>query len=460
MQNAAIYILSFVFVLGVLIFVHELGHFLAAKFFGIRVETFSLGFGKRLIGFRRGDTDYRISLLPIGGYVKMAGEYPTDESVGAPDELLSKPRWQRLIVGAAGATMNLIMAALILAAIFMLNNREPMYLGQPIVVGSMTEPSAAAQAGIQIGDRIIQIGKKPNPTWQDLEDLSLTHVNEPLAITLKRDQQEIHLNVRPSAVPIADTGEQIGDLGIRPSIPVQVRSLVPGYPGFQAGLQEGDLIIQMEDRKITKFEDFEFLNNTIHKSVGKPLRFVIQRGGKTFLKEITPIMDNKLGYGRIGFSPSVPSIKLNLGPIHALKKSVRENYRKTTLTFFVLGQLVTGKMSPKTLVGPIGIFKVTGEAAKTSSTDLFQWMAFISLQLGIFNLLPIPVLDGGMIFMLLVESALRRDISRAAKERIIQVGAIFLMLLMGYVIYNDALRLTPWGKPGGSGSTQSNPESK
>lgn len=460
LQNVAISILSFVFVLGVLIFVHELGHFLAAKFFGIRVETFSLGFGKRLVGFRRGDTDYRVSLLPVGGYVKMAGEYPTDESVGAPDELLSKPRWQRLIVGAAGATMNLIMAVLILAGIFMLNNREPLYLSQPVVVGSMTDHSAATAAGIQIGDRVVEIGKKANPTWQDVEDLSLTPAKDPVAMTVKRHQEEIHLSVTPQRVPIPDTGEQISDFGIRPAIPVQVRNLVAGFPGLKAGLQEGDLIIQMEDRPITKFEDFEFLNDTIHKSVGKPLRFVIQRGDKTFIKDITPIMDDKLGYGRIGFSPSVPSVKMNLGPIDAARKSIQENYRKTVLTFFVLGQLVTGKTSPKTLVGPIGIFKVTGEAAKASSTELFQWMAFISLQLGIFNLLPIPVLDGGMIFMLLIESALRRDINRTAKERIIYVGALFLMVLMGYVIYNDVLRSTPWGKPSESGSTQTNPATK
>ena len=470
MQNAAIYILSFVFVLGVLIFVHELGHFLAAKFFKVRVLTFSLGFGKRLWGFKWGDTDCRISLLPVGGYVKMAGEYfteeaevgrggtpraaegspsesiNTDSASGAPDEFLSKPRWQRLIIGAAGATMNLIVAVLILAAVLKVDNRDPVYLNQPVVVGALSDQSAAAAAGIEMGDHIIRLNEKTNPTWQDVDDLLLINQSNPVHAVVQRGRQELSLTITPKLISLPDTGEKIGDLGIQPSIPVQVRNLVPGFPAALAGIQDGDLILKIGDHPISKLDDFAYMNDTIHKSVGKPLTFLFKRGNETFTKVITPVMDAGLGYGRIGFQPDIPSVRINLGFASSVVKSAEENTKFAALTFQVLGQLVTGKTSPKTLVGPIGIFKVTGEAAKTGAADLFRWMSFISLQLGIFNLLPIPVLDGGMIFMILVEGLLRRDLSRITKERLIQVGFVFLMLLMAYVIYNDTMRLTPWGK--------------
>ncbi len=446
MYNAAVYVLSFVFVLGVLIFVHELGHFLVAKFFKVRILTFSLGFGKRLVGFERGGTDYRISILPVGGYVRMAGEYPTDETVGAPDEFLSKPRWQRLLVGVAGAAMNLLTAVLILAAVFKINYLEPTYLDQPIVVGSMTEKSVAAAAGIEAGDRILKLGDKENPKWHDLEILSITNQATPVAVSVERNGMRIDTTLNPRLVTFPETGERISDFGIQPSIPVQVRKLVAGFPAARSGVQEGDLIVKMGDHPIARTEDFIYLNDTIHKSVGKPLVFVLKRGDNTFTKEITPVLDPAHGYGRIGFTPDIPREKINLGLLGSIRKSMQENLRIGGLTFKVLGQLITGKTSPKTLVGPIGIFKETGEAAKASAADLFRWMSFISLQLGIFNLLPIPVLDGGMIFMLLIESAIRRDLGRVTKERFIQVGFVFLMLLMVYVIYNDAMRLTPWGK--------------
>ncbi|MDD5543391.1 MAG: RIP metalloprotease RseP [Acidobacteriia bacterium] len=446
MQNAAIYIFSFLFVLGVLIFVHELGHFLVAKFFKIRVLTFSLGFGRRIWGFKKGDTDYRVSILPVGGYVRMAGEYTTDETAGAPDEFMSKPRWQRLLVGGAGAAMNLIMAVLILAVVFKFVNREPQYLSEPVVAGVLPSDSPALADGIQVGDRIARWNNKANPTWRDIEFNAVTNQDAPVQVTVERNGKSLQLSIHPRVVTIPDSGEKISDFGIQPTIPVQVRNLVPGFPASKAGIQNGDLILKMEDHPIVKADDFAYLNDTIHKSVGKPLTFLIQRGTLTFTKVIVPVYDSALGFGRIGFQPDIPTLRVQLGPWGAFRKSCSENYRFAVLTVGVLKQLVTGKTSPKSLVGPIGIFKETGEAAKTSTSDLFRWMAFISLQLGILNLLPIPVLDGGMIFMLLIESALRRDLSRIAKERLIQVGALFLILLMGYVIFNDAIRFTPLGR--------------
>ncbi len=446
MQTAAIYIFSFVFVMGVLIFVHELGHFLVAKYFKVRVLTFSLGFGKRLWGFNWGGTDCCVRVLPVGGYVKMAGEYPMDDTVGAPDEFLSKPRWQRILVSTAGAVMNLIVAVIILAGVLKVDNRNPIYLSQPVVVGSLSNQSAAGAVGIRAGDRIVKLNDKNNPTWQDVEDLSVINQKNPVRVEVQRNHQRLSFTIDPKVMSLADTGEKISDLGIQPYIPVQVRGLAPGFPAAQAGIEDGDLIIKMGDHPIVGLDDFNYLNDTIHKSVGKPLTFVIQRGNQTFTQVITPVFDSALGFGRIGFRPDIPTVKTKLGLMAAVAKSTSQNYRYTTLTFRLLGQLIGGKASPKSLVSPVGIFRVTGEAAKTGAADLFRWMSFISLQLGIFNLLPIPVLDGGMIFMLLVESALRRDLKRVTKERLIQVGFVFLMLLMAYTIYNDTLRLTPWGK--------------
>src|SRR5262245_29647012 len=244
MSNVANPIIGAVIVLGVIIVLHELGHFLVAKFFKIRVETFSVGFGPRLFGFRYGDTDYRISAFPLGGYVKMSGENPTDTLTGDPHEFLSKPKWQRFLVAAAGPAMNVILAVALLAGLYMYGREVPAYWLAPAVVGVVESDSPAADAGVRPGDRVAKLDGKVDPNWQDVENRIVTNPNTAMPLTLDRNGQMIETTLTPARV--VENGPagpaDIGNAGFCPLIPVVIKTVWPDYPGEAAGLHVGDEI--------------------------------------------------------------------------------------------------------------------------------------------------------------------------------------------------------------------------
>lgn len=424
-------------VLGVIVFIHEFGHFVAAKSFGIRVDVFSLGFGKRLFGFRYGVTDYRISALPLGGYVRMAGENPGDELTGNPDEFLSKPRWQRFIVAIAGPAMNVLLAIGLLVMVYMVQFPRNSYLDQAAVVATVDANSPAATAGIQPGDRILRIDGVSNPTWEQVGMRAAVSAGHAIEVDVLRQGKIVETHLTP---PSPDSqGDQI--LGLVPRQEVVIEAIDPGSAAAKAGMQAGDRIVAVNRIPIL---DPTTLVNAIHASAGKPVTLTVQRKQQALALTVAPkteIQGNQREY-RIGVALSSGVHFVSLSFPEAFKESLRSNRQSSLLILDLLGKLVAHRASISSLQGPIGIATLTGEAVRQPTLVPLVWItSMISLNLGILNLLPIPVLDGGMILFLLIEGLLRRDLSLRVKERVYQMGAAFLLILMTVVVYNDIIRI-------------------
>ncbi|PYV04889.1 MAG: RIP metalloprotease RseP [Acidobacteria bacterium] len=439
-------------VLGVMIFVHELGHFTAAKWFGVRVLTFSLGFGKRLFGFKIGDTDYRVSLLPLGGYVKMAGEEPSDsvisgsenpESSGAasatpdddPGKFLSKPRWQRFVVIAMGPAMNIAMALAVLTCLYRYHFQKPAYEEQPARVGALEPGSPAAEAGLMPGDLILRLDRIRNPKWEDLVPKVLTSAGQTIPIDVLRDGRQIELKITPKATK----QDQVGYIGVDPYQPAVIAEVEPGLPAGRAGLRPGDQIVAVNGLKAYSYP---CVQQEIQAANGKEVDVTVERQGKEFHVRLTPVYTEVPGgkVWRIGVRFPNDYVAREIPWSQALASAVDFNLRNSLLTFDVLGKILTRHMSPRSLSGPIGIAQISGAAFRAGFPELLMIVSFISLQLGIFNLVPIPILDGGAILLLLIETVIRRDLSIAFKERFLQVGMAFLLILAVFLVYNDIVK--------------------
>ena len=424
-----------VFVLGVMIFVHELGHFLAAKFFGVRVLVFSLGFGKRLLHWTRGDTDYRISALPFGGYVKMAGDDPSAERKGEPWEFLSKPRWQRFIIVVMGPAMNILLAVLLLAGLYRFHFQKPAFEEQPARVGDVDANSPASQIGVEPGDLVVRLGSLQNPRWEDLEMKILTTVGEAMPIEVDREGRTLNMTLTPRP----SGPDRVGDAGLYPYEPGVIDKVEPGLPAGQAGLLPGDEIAGVDGKKILYWPHVSVL---IQSSKGKPVQLSIVRAGREFSTTLQPVLTAVMGEKRwrVGVSFHNDTLVKRLTWRSAFAASLRDNSRYSLETFDVLGKILTRRLSPRTLAGPIGIAQASGEAYRAGFPELLMLISFISLQLGIFNLLPIPIMDGGVILMLIVEGLIRHDLSVKVKERFLQVGFLFLLILVVFLMCNDIMR--------------------
>jgi regulator of sigma E protease len=436
-------ILAFIFVLGVLIFVHELGHFMMARRIGVRVLTFSLGFGPKLLSFKRGDTEYCISAIPLGGYVKMAGESPEDARTGASDEFLSKTKWQRFQVLVMGPVMNLALAVLVMAGVLYQGAQFPVFEDEPVVVGSFGPNSAAQAAGVQLGDRIISVEGRDVATWKMFNMNIITRADRPTRLGIMRGGQTIERLV----VPVPMDKYETGDIGVRPDIHPQIAEARPGQPAAEAGLVPGDVVMKAEGVVNISHEK---LLETIKTNEGKPIELEVVRDGQTRTVTVTPRMID--GTVRIGAIINRLEFKtLKPGPVGALKASVKQNWEWSTMIFQTLGGLFTRETSVKQLMGPVAIAGLSGEAAQQASwIPLFTLMAMISLNLGLLNLMPIPVLDGGHIAILGLEGVSRRDLSMRVKEKMLLAGFVLLLMLMVTVIYNDLMRIqwiekfVPW----------------
>jgi regulator of sigma E protease len=455
LQSFLTSIVAFVVVLGITVIVHEFGHFAMAKLLKIRVLTFSLGFGPKLIGFTRGGTDYRLSPIPIGGYVKMAGETFDDERQGSPDEFLSHSKWHRFLVAASGPFMNILLAVTIMTSIFYFEGvTVARYMKEPAVVGPVAAGSIAKKAGLQTGDRITAVQGNPVTTWRDLELAMLTAPKGALNIEVVRNNQmvRIKLDIPKNGEPMEPTA-----LGFKNSLPrAIVYSVDRDLPAQKAGLRTGDEILSVEgdDRA---GQGYNQILNIISESKGIPLTFKVRRPDAEPPKDklwdsldqkskiidltITPIEEK--GRVIIGFVPDFPTDFEEFGFTGAITKSAQYNYEQSSLIFKVIGRIIRGSISPRNISGPIGIAQIAGSVARTMDIRAFlALLAMISLNLGIFNLLPIPILDGGVIALLLIEGLIRREISLNLKERIVQVGFVFLILLMGFVVFNDLSKIS------------------
>lgn len=435
-------VLAFIFVLGVIVFVHELGHYLMARRHGVRVLTFSLGFGPKLVRWVRGGTEYCISAIPLGGYVKMAGENPEDAPGGRADEFLAKSKWQRFQILVAGPAMNVLLALVVMTGVLYHGAPVPAYESQPPVVATVLAGSPAERAGIRPGDRIVRVAGTDVDTWQRVFMQVMPRAEREVVIEVEREGTRLALRV----VPAAQTRFQMGDIGVLPEMHPQIRSVNPGSPAERAGLRPGDVVLGVDGREITRDRGLVAI---INEHPGVPLTLRVRRGSEQLAIVVTPALDG--GVGRIGVSLA-PYEERVIQPtlVEAARMSLRQNLEWSTLIFQALAGLLRGETSPRQLMGPVGIGQLAGDAAQVGWVALFSLMALISLNLGILNLLPIPVLDGGHIFIMAIEAVARRDFSLKAKERMLLVGFVILVTLMVTVIYNDLMRLdwvqrvVPW----------------
>ncbi|MFN8058716.1 MAG: RIP metalloprotease RseP [Vicinamibacterales bacterium] len=435
-------VFAFLFVLGVLVFVHELGHFVMARLNGVRVLTFSLGFGPKLLATTRHGTEYCISAIPLGGYVKMAGETAEDPRSGAPDEFLSKTKWQRFQVLIMGPLMNLVLAVVLLTGVFYTGAEVPAYESQPPVVGRVVEKSPAEESGIRPGDVILRVADRDVDTWEQLFIAVTPRAGKDIPIVVRRGGEELSLRV----VPESQTKYELGEIGVLPEVHPQVRGVTPGDPAALAGLQAGDVILALDREPVT---DSQALVKSINGSAGKTLTLTVRRAGTPVDLQVTPVKRGDVG--RIGVDLSGYETRLiQPGFFQAIQMSLKRNLELTRAIFDTLRGLFTAETSPKQLMGPLGIAQLSGGAFQLGWSALFSLMAMISLNLGLINLMPIPVLDGGHIAIMALEGVSGRDFSVRVKERMLLAGFVVLMALMVTVIYNDLTRITwverlmPW----------------
>ncbi len=434
-------ILAFLFVLGVLVFVHELGHFVAARRLGVRVLTFSLGFGPKLLRVRRGDTEYCVSAIPLGGYVKMAGENPDDTRTGRPDEFLSRTKWERFQILIMGPVMNILLAVVVMAVVLAQGAEVPIYQDQPPVVGAGAPGSPAEAAGIRPGDRILSVAGEGVDTWDDLFLAIGMRANRDVSIALQRDGQTRTLTIRPES----ETRFEVGSIGVLPDINPIIASVIAGEPAERAGLQAGDVVLAVNgERMATRMQ----LIDAISRNGGREIELTIERGGQPLQIRATP--EQRGDRGMLGVYVAEPTRRFDPNAFEAIQMSIERNIEFSGLIFRTLGGLFVGETSPRQLMGPVAIAQLSGESAEAGWIALFTLMASISLNLGLLNLLPIPVLDGGHILIMAVEGIARRDFSMAVKEKMLLAGFVLLMVLMVTVIYNDLTRinwieqLMPW----------------
>jgi regulator of sigma E protease len=426
-------------ILGFMILIHEFGHYAAAKLLGVRVEVFSIGFGKRLFGFRRGDTDYRIAAIPLGGYVKMSGENPMDERTDDPGEFMSHPRWHRFIIAIAGPAMNILFAVGLLTCVYMVRYEYPAVLDEPAVIGWVVQDTPAAKAGILAGDRIVRIDGIENPTWEQVIPREALNPNQPLEVTLQRGSQTLTKTI----VPEAYGPNQMGSAGWAPKEPsFPVTDLEPGMPAEKAGMKLGDEIISVDGQPIA---GLEAMIESLKRTKDKPIQITVTREGKPLTFTVQPVLSNIKGDERYRIGVASAPMKVSSLPLAAaFRKSLEQNKQGSLLILELVQKMVQRKISIRSIEGPIGIGRAAGQAASRKGwTPLLELTAGISLNLGIFNLLPIPIMDGGVILLLFVESIIRRDINLRIKERIYQAAFVFLVLFAVMVIYNVVVKMLP-----------------
>lgn len=425
--------------IGVMILIHELGHYWAARFFDVRVETFSFGFGPRLFGFRKGETDFRFSAILFGGYVKMAGEQPGEDNAADPRGFMSKPRWQRLIIAFAGPFMNIILAIGLVAGLFMYQYPKMPMVESP-TVGYVADGSAAKNAGVQEGDRIVQIENKANPTWEDIMMQEMSNPGRALHVALERNGQRITTQV----TPLQDDKNGVGMAGWAAASEIHIARVFANMAAAKAGLERGDVLVSVNGKRVLSTPK---LHDVINQTGGGPVDLVYRRDGETRQVTVTPektTMDGveKLMIG-VQLEPKMEMTQLSFPD--ALRESVNRNVKYAGMIYKVLQNIVERRMSPKSIEGPIRIAQLSGDAAREGAPEFIGLMAMVSLNLAIFNLLPIPILDGGVILLLLIEMVMRRDLSLAVKENVIKAGFVFLMAIVMFVLYNDITKILTSG---------------
>ncbi len=427
-----------VILLGVMILIHELGHFWAALAVGIKVETFSIGFGPRLFGFRRGDTDFRFSAILFGGYVRMLGEQPSDERATDPRSFQAKARWQRALVIIAGPLMNVLLAVGLITGLYMYAFPKQVSSTDPTIT-TVAPNSPAAQAGLQAGDKIVELSGRQHPDWEYVLTQEALNANHGIPVVVLRHGQRIATSVTPQM----DPKQGIGEAGWNSEVDVQVGDVQKGSPAQSAGLLPGDVFVKVNGQPVASAVT---IRQAVFHSNGKPVEFQISRHGES--RELS-VAARATGDPKtpwligITFKMPVQFVKLSFGP--ALVESLKFNKQNAMMWFQVLQSLIERRVSTKSVSGPIGMAQMSSEAAQHGAWDYLFLMSVVSLQLAMLNLLPIPILDGGTLLMLIIEMLMQREISLQLKENIFKLGFVFLMMVVVFVIYNDISRILTKG---------------
>jgi regulator of sigma E protease len=425
-----------------MILLHEMGHYLMARLFDVKIEAFSFGFGPRLFGFKRGETDFKVCAFLMGGYVKMAGEQPGDEGASDPRAFPSKPRWQRLLIIFAGPAVNAVLAVAILTGLFMFQYFKPYDPPNP-TVGFVKAGGPADRAGIRMGDRVVQFDDQMDPTWGSIQIKERFNAKQPLDVWVERDGQRQNLTITPDY----DEKQGMGSAGWAPQTDVIVGGFVCGVTvAEEAGLRKGDVFVQINGQPVRSAER---MIEIIAANKDAPAQVVYRRDGAEHEATLTPVWNNCQGNEawRIGTTLESPYEITRLPFGEALTVSIRENVRYSGLIYRFLQGMIAQRMSAKNISGPIGIAQLSGEAASQGVAPFLGLMAMVSMNLAIVNLLPIPLLDGGGILMLLIEMLMQRDMSLRVKEAVVKVGLVFIMALVVFVIYNDISKTIPSRSP-------------
>ena len=438
-------VISFIVVLGIMVVVHEFGHFAAAKLCRVRVEAFAVGFGPRVVGIVRGGTDYRINALPFGGYVKMAGEMPGESVSQDPGDFQNHPRWQRILIGLGGPLANFILAFALMAGYYMTHNEVPNFESQPAVLDWVPAGTDAAIAGMKDGDKIVNFAGQENPSWESISALVQGHINQSIPYAVERAGQRVtgSFLFRDDTKGGHPDFDSIGLLPNEQSTPITVNQVNAGTPAYKAGIQQGDVFLSVDGHE---FHGLASMISYLQAGKGAPLHIQVQRAGKTFPVEITPVKMEMAKEGsawRIGFTVVPPPSHVEqMALIPALAASAEFNREQSGLILNVLKGLFGHRINVGSLSGPIGIAQQTGQAAESHDTGyVIRLMTMISINLGILNLMPFPILDGGLILFLLIESIIRRDVSLAIKERVYQAAFVLIILFAVYISVNDITKI-------------------
>lgn len=425
-------------VLGILVFVHELGHFLMAKLCGIRVLAFSIGFGKPLYKKTVGETEYRISAVPFGGYVHMAGEHPEDTQENKPDEFQNKPIWQRALVAVSGPGANFLFSFALLWVIFMSGSQQPLYLDRP-VVGAVADTSIAAEAGLLPGDSIVAVNNEDINSWEDLQNIftkqepiyRITYIRNNNYDTTTMDME----NYTEEGLAMDPTG------GLRPSLPAVIGNVAQGSPAEDAGLQKGDTIVRIDDDSIYSwFQLSDYIAS--YDTVNQPMEFQIERKDTIMTIAASPEYDTTEGRYLMGVAPAQPPTRtVKYGFFAAFSQAGAKTWEYTTMIFDVLGKLFNQQVSPKQLAGPIGIVQMSGVVALSGLIAILNFMALIGVNLAVLNLFPLIITDGGMLLFLLLEAVRGKPLSLKSQMLINRIAIAFFITLFLFVTFNDIRRI-------------------
>jgi regulator of sigma E protease len=443
-------VVSFIVVIGILILIHELGHFIMARLSGVGVERFSIGFGPVLWRIRGRETEYCLSAIPMGGYVKMVGddENPLEGGrSGTVDPARAfnlKPLWVRFLIVFAGPAMNFLLAAAIFALVFM-------FVGRPVVpatLGRVTEGGPAAQAGLETGDRIVAVEGQPVQYWDEVLRAVQSTRGETIQLTVRTESGERKVAVTPAQVKARDLfGDErpAWEIGARPFTPPTIGDVLTGMPAAKAGLKAGDTVVTLEGRPVGSWDD---LAEAIQGRAGMPTRLQVRRGSELIDITVVPTAVKDRGpnsqeveVGRIGISPALTSTYVRSNPIVAIGEGLARTVEITWLTAVGLYKIVVGQLDRSNIGGPIQIAVAAGEQARQGLPSLAFFTAVISVNLFLLNLLPVPMLDGGHLLFFVCEAILGRPLSVRKREIAQQVGFVLLLLLMVFAVYNDLMRI-------------------